>query len=83
MDDDTMYDYHDQIDMLMCELEEFRRDALRYRWLRDHTFGMEADLLAGYITRDKWDDRIDAAIAAEQPIPCTVTPAGRAKAGGA
>ena len=55
----------EQVDALKAECEKLRKDAERYRWLRDGDD--EAVFIAVNFCGDEWDEMIDAAMQGEEP----------------
>ena len=58
-----MMEAADEIERLSAELAECKRDALRYRFLRDTDAGAD---IKRFVMRAGWDEIIDAALAAKE-----------------
>ncbi|MDH2244857.1 hypothetical protein N5J76_03135 [Pseudomonas sp. GD03855] len=54
-------------DALLAERDSLKKDAERYRWLRDIAGNRILNELARDCTMDGWDAKIDAALQGEQP----------------
>lgn len=55
---------HDELARLRAEAESLRKDAERYRWLRDLPQDHPSEEI-GNMPGDMWDEQIDAAMGAD------------------
>lgn len=57
----------DEIDRLTTENAELRKDAERYRWLRDNSASEQASVFFSYAVPKLIDTAIDAAMGGDRP----------------